>query len=261
MSTGLSREGTVGYGNPDAYGGGNPDARRPHPWDSPAADTRDVQRPAGYETSPVDPYRYAQDRYGQLEYYRDLQAERAAELRAAASRHEAQGKSGMTRPPPSSDEGSSSSEGALTERRRPIILPVAMDYSKSFEELVAAGVMVPDESVTSESFPTAHGRGTTVLHVCPVYFDRDWRPPMAVSRLARLGMRPLTIHETLTFAISYPGFVRLSSIVVSLGSPIPGSPPRYPFIWADDFEMGVAVSSDSANAWWSSSSSFLGLRE
>ena len=95
--------------------------------------------------------------------------------------------------------------------------PVTVNYDQSIEDLIKAGSYYRVYSeITSKNFPTEAG-GTKELLVALVKLQGLSSISQLVTAQAKLGLRPATIKEVLTFGETYPELLKRLTIV-GLGS-------------------------------------------
>ena len=98
-----------------------------------------------------------------------------------------------------------------------IIYKIVVDYTKSLEQMIAAGCydwVNPD--ITAERFPIT-GDGQVELEPELIHIGRDMSSDEVIADLDKRGLRPGTIAELLAFGATYPE-VQREFPIVALGS-------------------------------------------
>jgi hypothetical protein len=110
--------------------------------------------------------------------------------------------------------------------------PITVDYDQSIEDLVAAGSYYRTYSeISSKNFPS-EATGTRELQVALVQLGDNSSISKILSTQSSAGLRPATIRELLSFAVTYPEMLKHFTIA-GLGSSRTYSVETY-----DHFGMG-----------------------
>ena len=95
--------------------------------------------------------------------------------------------------------------------------PLTVDYSKTFEQMIAAGSYDwVSSDITSEHFPVK-GTGEIELEGQLIHYGRNMSSEAVLADLDQRGLRPATMAELLAFGAKYPELQRQFPIV-ELGS-------------------------------------------
>lgn len=99
------------------------------------------------------------------------------------------------------------------------VYSVTINYGRSVEALLFRDGRYDyvNSEITNSNFPTS-AVGSQNLYVDVMAFNRRINSEEVVEELDRLGFRPATIHELLTFGAQYPDFQDDYNLV-ALGSP------------------------------------------
>ncbi|MEK7102660.1 MAG: hypothetical protein AAB912_03465, partial [Patescibacteria group bacterium] len=95
--------------------------------------------------------------------------------------------------------------------------PVTVDYSRSMEQMVAAGEYnTKNDNITQEHFPL-QGSDQIEVELHLVHLNRDASTDSVLAELDNQGRRPATLPELLAFGSKYPNFQKEFPIM-ALGS-------------------------------------------
>lgn len=99
------------------------------------------------------------------------------------------------------------------ERKTRTRLTVKMDYTKSLEELIAAGNYDSRSfDITASNFPpTGNGRIETELVL--VHFNRDVESGDVIREMEQMGLEPAKIEHLLTLGAKHPNLQRKFPII------------------------------------------------
>jgi len=93
------------------------------------------------------------------------------------------------------------------------VYPVTVDYSKTIEEMVAAGNYgYANPDITTEHFPPK-GSGIVEVQIHLKHFNRVMSSDAVLKGLDKMGLRPATPMEILAFGAKYPDIQRQFPIV------------------------------------------------
>lgn len=140
-----------------------------------------------------------------------------------------------------------------------VIRPVTVDYSRTLEDMIAAGhYNYVNERIIPRNFPLT-GEGQVELDLCLVHFNRDITSEEAIKELEKMGMRPATLPELLALGEKYPEEQRQHPII-ALGNVwrCPFGHRHVPFLarWRDKRKLRLSWFDGS----WSASCRFLAVR-
>lgn len=94
---------------------------------------------------------------------------------------------------------------------------VVVDYSKTLDEMIAAGLYDwKNDNINAKNFPV-DGKGTSAVNVELIHFNRTIESNEALNELDKMGYRPATLPELLAFGAKYPDKQREFPII-ALGS-------------------------------------------
>ena len=95
--------------------------------------------------------------------------------------------------------------------------PVTVDYSRSMEQMVAAGEYnTKNDNITQEHFPL-QGSDQIEVELHLVHLNRDASTDSVLAELDRRGLRPAILAELLAFGAKHPNFQKEFPII-ALGS-------------------------------------------
>lgn len=94
---------------------------------------------------------------------------------------------------------------------------IAVDYSRSLEEMIAAGQYDSvNGNITPDHFPI-RGQGKQEVDVTLFHFNRDMESALVIAEMDKAGYRPALIGELLALGESHPDLQREFPII-ALGS-------------------------------------------
>lgn len=124
--------------------------------------------------------------------------------------------------------------------RNNLIFTVVVDYSRTFEEMIAAGgYKKVHKQITSDNFPI-RGRGRRKRDVFLFRFYGLTKKEGAIAKMAKEGFRPAKAEELLALGEAYP-LLQTYFPIVGFGSGIKGSHKSFNVICLDVSEEGRAL--------------------
>lgn len=143
--------------------------------------------------------------------------------------------------------------------------PLVVDYSRSLDDVVAAGnYTYVNLGITEKRFPTVEGEPeveAVLVHLGRTASDED-----VLAELERRGLRPGTLFELAHFGEQHPEVWRLFP-VAALGCSIRSWPRLWPFgryrgyaaLWEGTYDRGLRL--DWSNGQWGAHYRFLAFRK
>ena len=140
--------------------------------------------------------------------------------------------------------------------------PITVDYSKTLEEMIAAGKYdYVNSEITSINFPIPSDKsGSKNPEAIILHFNKRIDTEKLLKILNRKGFRPGTLPELLAFGAKYPE-AQIRHWVIALGSSWQDSGGGRRVVWLGGGVGHRPAALDDRRSWWVRSARFLAFRK